>query len=996
MQQTGAELGVPAGTWGAALRAVVAGHPDDLAFLDPHLDGWRRTTWREAGEIVDWLASGLLQMGVGVGDVVLVLAELGRNAMLADLAAQCLGAEVVTMPPPTSEEALGRILRDREPAVVFAQDPATAQRLVRRGFSPERTVNLDETAPDPTTTDWLLLLDFGLQELLLDPDRVEVRLSEIGPETPSSLLHIGGSVRYPVRAAPGAWAAQAQALVQAGVVRRDDVVLTWLRLHEPWTRALLAAQLATGAALALASPRNPACEPAAAFAATRPTVVLGPKTGFASLPAQVLAHRVRGKAWTRNPGKALDAAREVAALRRQGERVSPSLQRRAAPVAALRDWFGGRLRLAVCDGVVPEETARLLDVLEVPVTGSLSSAVSCGPAALRVPTTLEHTVWKPAAVGVAMPGLELRVEYDGTLSGRGDVIGTPCGDWFLPPPGGWQRLEVLGDVGTDGLITIGSAGRPAKEPSRMARPLRREPTEEAPEQDVPEQDVLEDAAEESAPEVPQEPQPEPQPEAPAAEREEEEAEEPETEPAEQSNETDAAAAAHDVPGLDTSGMSALDALLARRAAAGRGSAEEPAEHQSAPDPAPRRAASPRREIGPAETAPSEATSDDTGDSGDSTANASPDEQAAPTSPGVRRAVPVGSGPGNGPTAERMEEQFRRVVLVGARLVLDSDRPLALVVPENDGLVAWGRAQHLKDSSLRGVAADEEFHALVEACLMSLGGQVSAFAIVDHEILPGHGSREAVRADHATLLDQLAQGLEPRERLVPEDPYAELEVDPQAGTAELRSAYRRLVRSVHPDVNPDPEARIRFEALTAAYAVLSDPAKRAVVDVAVDELTRFRARRPRPRERVRTGYDVTVDLTLSRRDDEEVVHVPRLVPCLDCHSSGATSETVVEICEPCAGTGHVEHVQHTYAGDVRTWRTCGSCRAVGMVYLDPCGTCGGEGRVPGDGVVAVALPSQLTSGTRLFVEGEGDAGEAGGPPGDLYLQVTVPAGASVTV
>ena len=243
-----------------------------------------------------------------------------------------------------------------------------------------------------------------------------------------------------------------------------------------------------------------------------------------------------------------------------------------------------------------------------------------------------------------------------------------------------------------------------------------------------------------------------------------------------------------------------------------------------------------------------------------------------------------------------------------------------------------------------------------------------------------------------------------------DYYEVLGVTRNASDDDLKGAYRRLAMKYHPDRNPDSEeAEIKFKEAKEAYEVLSDPRKRAAFDQfghagvetsagpggfggagfrdIFDEVFGdiFGARGG---ERVYRGADMRYDLTMSLEEavfgTTAKIRVPSKVECKDCSGSGATPGTSPVSCATCGGQGQVRVQQ----GFFSIQQTCPSCRGAGRVISDPCKACRGEGRVREDKTLSVKVPPGVDNGDRIRLAGEGESGEQGGPPGDLYVEVNV--------
>ncbi len=252
-----------------------------------------------------------------------------------------------------------------------------------------------------------------------------------------------------------------------------------------------------------------------------------------------------------------------------------------------------------------------------------------------------------------------------------------------------------------------------------------------------------------------------------------------------------------------------------------------------------------------------------------------------------------------------------------------------------------------------------------------------------------------------------------------DLYAVLGVEPGASDEDIRRAYRRLARELHPDVNADPEAEQRFKRITAAYDTLSDPAKRRQYDVFgrqgaaagqgpdlfpfgdFSELfevffgggvgTRRRGGRAR-RTRARRGEDVAVPLALTFEEaafgTTTDVTLETLAACETCGGTGARPGTSGSRCSRCDGTGEVQDVSRSIFGTVMTARPCATCDGTGEVIASPCDACRGEGRLPRRKTVPVQVPAGVDDGMEMRISGGGRDGRAGGPPGDLFVRLHV--------
>ncbi|NLG54627.1 MAG: molecular chaperone DnaJ [Rhodococcus sp.] len=249
-----------------------------------------------------------------------------------------------------------------------------------------------------------------------------------------------------------------------------------------------------------------------------------------------------------------------------------------------------------------------------------------------------------------------------------------------------------------------------------------------------------------------------------------------------------------------------------------------------------------------------------------------------------------------------------------------------------------------------------------------------------------------------------------------DYYATLGVDSKATDQEIKRAYRKLARELHPDVNPDEAAQARFKEVSTAYEVLSDPEKRRIVDLGGDPLGASGggagagfggfggglgdvfeaffggggAAGRGPRGRVQQGADslLRTKLTLDEcaTGVTKQITVDTAILCDLCTGSGTHGDSKPSRCETCGGAGEVQTVQRSFLGQVMTSRACPTCRGAGEVIADPCGKCAGDGRVRSRRDITVKVPAGVAGGMRIRLASQGEVGPGGGPAGDLYVEV----------
>lgn len=234
-----------------------------------------------------------------------------------------------------------------------------------------------------------------------------------------------------------------------------------------------------------------------------------------------------------------------------------------------------------------------------------------------------------------------------------------------------------------------------------------------------------------------------------------------------------------------------------------------------------------------------------------------------------------------------------------------------------------------------------------------------------------------------------------------DHYEVLGVSREASQDEIKRAYRKLARTLHPDVNPSEEAAERFKEVTHAYDVLSDPQSRAEYDRGPttgfglgDIFEQFfgGGRQQGPRQRTQPGQDSLLRVELELADvifgTHRDLRVQTAVLCETCSGRCTAPGTHEETCTICHGSGHVQRQVRSLLGNVVTSQPCGSCQGYGSVIPVPCSTCGGHGRVRAERTIPVDIPAGVDTGLRIQLPGQGEVGEAGGPAGTLYLEIHV--------
>jgi molecular chaperone DnaJ len=246
-------------------------------------------------------------------------------------------------------------------------------------------------------------------------------------------------------------------------------------------------------------------------------------------------------------------------------------------------------------------------------------------------------------------------------------------------------------------------------------------------------------------------------------------------------------------------------------------------------------------------------------------------------------------------------------------------------------------------------------------------------------------------------------------------YESLEVERTVDDGALKAAFRKLAMKCHPDKNPgDHSAEVRFKEINEAYEVLKDPDKRAAYDrfghaafeqgmggggahgFGADFASTFSdifedlfgmggGRRGAPRGSGRErGQDLRYNMEITLEEAFEgktaSIRIPTPVTCEVCSGTGAKAGTKPKACATCAGAGKIRHAQGFFTLE----RTCPACHGRGQMIEDPCPDCSGSGRITRERTLSVNIPGGVEDGTRIRLAGEGEAGVRGGPPGDLYI------------
>jgi molecular chaperone DnaJ len=257
-----------------------------------------------------------------------------------------------------------------------------------------------------------------------------------------------------------------------------------------------------------------------------------------------------------------------------------------------------------------------------------------------------------------------------------------------------------------------------------------------------------------------------------------------------------------------------------------------------------------------------------------------------------------------------------------------------------------------------------------------------------------------------------------------DYYDVLGIEKGADKKEIKKAYRKLAMKYHPDVSEDESATEKFKEISEAYAVLSDEEKRNTYDqfghAGMDgfsnedifrnanfddifqgfgggfdmgnifEMFGFGGGRSRGGPQRGSDIYAEIEITLEEAatDIEKEINIRRDTECPVCHGTKSEPGTDPETCQTCGGTGQVKQVTNTILGQMMNVRPCPDCRGEGKIITHPCQNCNGRGKVKENNTIEIKIPAGVESGSRLRVQGEGNAGDVGGGYGDLIVLINI--------
>jgi molecular chaperone DnaJ len=249
-----------------------------------------------------------------------------------------------------------------------------------------------------------------------------------------------------------------------------------------------------------------------------------------------------------------------------------------------------------------------------------------------------------------------------------------------------------------------------------------------------------------------------------------------------------------------------------------------------------------------------------------------------------------------------------------------------------------------------------------------------------------------------------------------DYYELLGVDRSADEQEIKKAFRRLARRLHPDVSEEPDAEARFREISEAYEVLSNAETRQLYDryghaglrsggftpthfdvgslgdlfsaFFGDDLFGMAGRGSAASRGADVAAEIQIDLVDAARGTTVTVPLEVAVPCRTCGGDGVQPGTSVTRCGRCRGSGRLQHVSRSLFGEFIRTTPCPECRGSGTIVEHPCETCAGAGRTLEERKLSVEVPAGIHDGQRIRLSGEGHAGALGGRAGDVYVGVRI--------
>jgi long-chain acyl-CoA synthetase len=441
----------------------VAASADHEAFRYPRGEGWESVTWRQAGDLVEKLAGGLLSLGITSEQRVGIAAGTRYEWILADLAIMCAGGATTTVYPSTNSEDTAYILSDSDSRVVFAEDDAQIEKLTsHRSELPQviKVVTFDGT----TDGDWVIGLDdlakLGEAYLAEHPGIVAETANAIEPDQLATLIYTSGTTGRPkgVRLLHRAWVYEGTAIQVQDILGEDDLQFLWLPMAHSFGKVLLSAQLACGFATAIDGRVDKIVEN---LGVVKPTFMGAAPRIFEKAHGRIVTMQAaEGGLKEKIFKKAFEVGIKVDKLKREGKSVSPLLNLQHGLFDKLvfnkvRERFGGRVRFFISgSAALNSEIAEWFHAAGILILEGYGMTENAAGATVNHPDD-----YKIGTVGPALPGSEVKIGEGDEVMLRGPHI--MAGYHNLPEEtaktltaDGWLHTGDKGSLDADGFLTI--------------------------------------------------------------------------------------------------------------------------------------------------------------------------------------------------------------------------------------------------------------------------------------------------------------------------------------------------------------------------------------------------------------------------------------------------------------------------------------------------------------------------------------------------------------
>jgi long-chain acyl-CoA synthetase len=441
----------------------VAETPTSEAYRFPAGDGWESVTWRDTSKRVVRIAAGLVALGVAPEQRVAIASATRFEWVLADLGIMCSGAATTTVYPSTMAEDVAFIIRDSESVVVFAEDDGQIAKLSeQRAQLPKlsKVITFDGTADDDTVISLEELERLGTELLEQDPEVIDTRVANTGPDALATLIYTSGTTGRPkgVRLSHSGWTYEGSAVQALDILDHTDVQYLWLPMAHSFGKVLLTAQLGIGFPTAVDGRVDKIVDN---LAVVKPTFMGAAPRIFEKAHGRIVTMAQReGRAKAMIFDRAFKVGTDVARRNRAGEKVPPHLavQRRIFDklvFAKIRERFGGRLRFFISGAAaLNSDVAEWFEAAGIVILEGYGLTETSGGSVVNRP----HS-YRFGTVGLPFPGTELKIADDGELLIKGP--GVMAGYHHLPDQerevmteDGWFRTGDIGEIDAEGFLRI--------------------------------------------------------------------------------------------------------------------------------------------------------------------------------------------------------------------------------------------------------------------------------------------------------------------------------------------------------------------------------------------------------------------------------------------------------------------------------------------------------------------------------------------------------------